>query len=887
MRPPPGSRSQRRRVVSLRRRDRLRRINRLEALERRVMLTGGPIDLIPIATAFTNPIAIEYSQLNGSLLVSDNYANGSPHNFDLIEPDGSHLQFSNASGYTDEVEIAAVQPGNTGGFTVGELFAGDGQPGQIVKISSDGSSVTDPWVTLPGETGLLRGALYVDQTGLFGDDLIVSTTVGDVWKVDSQGNATELASGLGSGVNPYFEGVITVPNDPQTYGPLAGMIVTSDENNGNLYTISPSGTVHVDPLGISTLEDVTLIPTDGNFFGVDYANNKILGASAADFASYAGQILLTQETPDSGTSGLWALTWSHGQLQTQSIPLASGSSTPSQWEHVNFAPIGVNPLPPPDGTLSSLSGSVYDDLNNDGAKQSGEPGLGGVTVTLSGIRDQGGTVQSTTTTASDGSYDFGQLWPGSYTLTETLPSGLIAGKQAVGTLGGTSTDRSFTQIRVKGFETGTGYNFGFDHAPEFTTTPTTLISVSAYYSFDGSSGGTNGEYVYNAAATDPENDTLTYTLLQGPPGMAVDPQSGQLTWAPTSTGNTSGPDGSVQVALQVSDGRGGTAEQDFTIRTIQNGPNTPPYFTSTPITTAQIGVTYTYDATAFDPDLDYLTFVPGTTVPNGLSIDPDTGIVTWTPTVNQLGLNTVNLDVSDGNNNTAVQTFQVRVGQSPGNTPPVITSTPVTSVPQGQIYVYPVTAIDSDGDTPLTYSLQPNPQLAGMTIGSLGGRIEWNTTGIALGNYNVTVVVTDARGGSDQQSFTIDVTANNEVRGHVFNDPSPDPLPPLSPPNPAAITLGAIDTPWNSTTGLAYLPSSNTLAASVNQISGLPNVFNQFLSDGTQVPYSNASGWTFEIMMASARPRQPRRVHRRRPVRQRWQYRPGGHRADHTRGRHS
>ena len=51
----------------------------------------------------------------------------------------------------------------------------------------------------------------------------------------------------------------------------------------------------------------------------------------------------------------------------------------------------------------SISGKVYHDANANGTLDSGETGLGGVTVQLT---DCNGTTKNTTTTASDGSYSF-------------------------------------------------------------------------------------------------------------------------------------------------------------------------------------------------------------------------------------------------------------------------------------------------------------------------------------------------------------------------------------------------------------------------------------------------------------------------------------------------
>ena len=60
-------------------------------------------------------------------------------------------------------------------------------------------------------------------------------------------------------------------------------------------------------------------------------------------------------------------------------------------------------------TVSTLGGRVYRDDNDDGAKQSGEPGLSGVQVTLTGTDTNGNPVNRTTTTDASGVYTFTDL----------------------------------------------------------------------------------------------------------------------------------------------------------------------------------------------------------------------------------------------------------------------------------------------------------------------------------------------------------------------------------------------------------------------------------------------------------------------------------------------
>lgn len=67
-------------------------------------------------------------------------------------------------------------------------------------------------------------------------------------------------------------------------------------------------------------------------------------------------------------------------------------------------------------------------------------------------------------------------------------------------------------------------------------------------------------YQYMVKATDEEGEPLTYSIVDGPDGMSIDAQSGQLTWKPGLAARTA-----EKVTVQVADARGGKARQEFTV----------------------------------------------------------------------------------------------------------------------------------------------------------------------------------------------------------------------------------------------------------------------------------------------------------------------------------
>jgi len=85
--------------------------------------------------------------------------------------------------------------------------------------------------------------------------------------------------------------------------------------------------------------------------------------------------------------------------------------------------------------------------------------------------------------------------------------------------------------------------------------------------------------------------------------------------------------------------------------------NSSPVIESDPVTTAKEGVAYTYDVEATDPNGDTLTYSL-TTSPTGMTINSNTGVISWTPAA--AGSVEVTVEVSDGSKS-ATQSFTITV----------------------------------------------------------------------------------------------------------------------------------------------------------------------------------------------------------------------------------
>lgn len=266
-------------------------------------------------------------------------------------------------------------------------------------------------------------------------------------------------------------------------------------------------------------------------------------------------------------------------------------------------------------------------------------------------------------------------------------------------------------------------------------------------------------YRYTAQAVDPDGDAVSYELIAGPLGLSLHPTTGQMIWIPSleQIGNHT-------VVLQASDGRGGLATQQFTIAVRETIPNRPPIITSTPVVDAYVNnigapasLQYRYDVEGFDPDFDPISFSL-TSFPVGMTINADTGVITWTPTGLQLGDHTVKVRLSDGRGGEAEQSFTVTVHNPSGNNVPLFVSVPPTQVVSGQSLRYNSLAIDPDED-PISYSVVNGPE--GLVIQPITGIVTWNTTGTIIGSYPITLKASDGKGGEALQTFTVTIQAGS------------------------------------------------------------------------------------------------------------------------------
>ena len=119
--------------------------------------------------------------------------------------------------------------------------------------------------------------------------------------------------------------------------------------------------------------------------------------------------------------------------------------------------------------------------------------------------------------------------------------------------------------------------------------------------------------------------------------------------------------GSDSFTYTISDGKGGT--NTATVKIMVNPVNDAPVISSKPVTTARAWGTYSYDVKARDSDDgDILTFNLEVE-PEGMSIDPNTGLIEWEPTSSQVGDHDVTVKVTDNSKSLSsdTQSFKITV----------------------------------------------------------------------------------------------------------------------------------------------------------------------------------------------------------------------------------
>jgi hypothetical protein len=155
-------------------------------------------------------------------------------------------------------------------------------------------------------------------------------------------------------------------------------------------------------------------------------------------------------------------------------------------------------------------------------------------------------------------------------------------------------------------------------------------------------------------------------------------------------------------------------------------------------------------ANAFDLPGQNITYSLINTPPAGAMIDAPSGLVTWMPQWNQLGIATLTVQAT----NTALQTTSRSCNVNVSNQAPILDMIADCTVHPGRMLSFYASASDPDGDM-LQFSLVNGPPM-GATIDPVSGRFSWMPQFNQINPYTITVRVTDGNLTADRQ-FTVTV----------------------------------------------------------------------------------------------------------------------------------
>ncbi len=330
-----------------------------------------------------------------------------------------------------------------------------------------------------------------------------------------------------------------------------------------------------------------------------------------------------------------------------------------------------------------------------------------------------------------------------------------------------ATQREGTKYAVKNLEPGTYsvYIRAFNADGESDRTDFRFVVIqkannesSVKFTTEPNRTATVGkEYVYEAKAISNDANVQVLYRLDGdyPDGMTINEKTGVVRWTPTKDGSYK-----YTIVAYLADKPDVKAVQNVEVKV---GASEAIRFATEPNRTASAGKPYSYQPKIVTSDPSAKVLFKLEYAPDGMTIDENTGLISWTPTKD--GEYKVSIIAYiPGTTIKISQAFVIVVGQSNGGGDKEAIRFITKPVENGCInkeYIYDAEAISASASPlALMYKLAAGPD--GMKIDATTGLIKWTPT--KEGEYKISIYVAPANANSPNasQNYTLRISSNCE-----------------------------------------------------------------------------------------------------------------------------
>jgi hypothetical protein len=265
-----------------------------------------------------------------------------------------------------------------------------------------------------------------------------------------------------------------------------------------------------------------------------------------------------------------------------------------------------------------------------------------------------------------------------------------------------------------------------NRAPTISGTPPTSVTAGTAYSF-------------TPTASDPDQNTLGYSIQNRPAWAAFNTSTGRLSGTPTSANvGTFG-----NIVITASDGNASASLAPFSI-TVNAAPNRAPTISGAPATSVNSGTAYSFQPAAADADGDTLSYQVQNK-PAWATFSTTTGRLSGTP-ITAGAYGNIVISVSDGQASASLPAFSITVAQ-PTNGSATLSWTSPTENTDG-------TALTNLAGFRIQYGSSPTALTQTIQVAN-PGLATYVVTGLSSGNWYFAVRAYSSSGAESANSNTV------------------------------------------------------------------------------------------------------------------------------------